>query len=350
VTRTGRQIAIGVIGCGRIAQIAHLPAIAKASNVRLVGVSDPSTRLATAVGAQYGVPSFTVTEELLAQDLDAVIVAAPDRFHLQLGLRAIELGKHVLMEKPLATTSAEARQLADAAAARGVKLQTGTMKRHDPGLAYARSNLDRIGRILSLVTWYRVMKASRAEILQTLYPIVVEDEAVKKAEAGVKADAMRYRLATHGAHVLDTMQFFGGEFDWISAHTATRDGDYTWHGTAGIAGSGGLASFEISASVHSEWSEGTDIYGELGHIKVRSPYVFTKAGSYVELYIESERVAQVPHFGDTNPFKRQLEAFGRAVLDDLPTDPSPQEGVTAVRLIEAVADSCANQGRRVSLR
>jgi predicted dehydrogenase len=342
------EVTLGIIGCGRIAQAAHLPAIQKARGVRLVAVADPSVQISTAVGAQYRVASFTSAEELLAQELDAVLVAAPDRFHLQVGLAAISAGKHVLMEKPLASTSADARQLADAAAARGVKLQTGTMKRHDPGIEFAKASLERIGPVLGVSTWYRVMKASRPEIVATLFPPVVGDARVAAAEAESKGDAASYRLATHGAHVFDLVRHLGGDLAWVSAHAASRGGDHTWHGTAGLA-DGGLASFEISASVHGEWAEGMDVYGERGSLRIRSPYVFTKLGSTVELYVEADRLATRPHFGDTNPYKRQVEAFARAILDDQPTNPSPADGVEAVRVIEAVARSCAHEGRRVAL-
>ena len=71
---------LGVIGCGRIAQVAHLPAIAKEASVQLVAVSDPSLVLATAVGARYGVPGYTDTADLLREDLDAVLIAVPDYY------------------------------------------------------------------------------------------------------------------------------------------------------------------------------------------------------------------------------------------------------------------------------
>ena len=343
------RIRLGIIGCGRITQTAHLPATLKARNVQLVAVSDASPRIAATIGEQYGVAAFTDNGEVLASDLDAVLIAVPDRLHLSLGLRAIESGRHVLLEKPLASTVVDARQLADAAASRGVKLQPGNMKRHDPGVEYAASVLGRIGPILSLTAWYRVMKGSRAAILDTLFPPLTVDETVRATEDLARSDVAAYRLATHGAHVFDLIRHLGGELDWVSAHTATRSGDHTWHGTAGLHGGGGLASFEISASVHSEWAEGYDIYGELGHIRIRSPYAFTRLGSTVELYVEDERVAQRPHFGDTNPFKRQLEAFARAILEDRSTNPLPDDGVAALRVIEAVAQSCVLEGRRVVL-
>lgn len=342
-------ITLGVIGAGRIAQVAHLPAVLKASNVRLVAISDPSEQVVSAVARRYGVPGDTSTADLLARDLDAVLIAAPDRFHLPLGLQAIAAGKHVLMEKPLAATSAEARELVAAASARGVRLQTGSMKRHDPAIEFARANIGRIGRILSMSSWYRVMAASRPAIQQTLFPPLVIDETVRAVESGFKADGERYRLMTHGAHLFDTVRYLAGDLDWLTTVSAAVAGDLTWHGTAKIA-TGGLASFEITTSVHDEWSEGNDIYGEFGHIKTRSPYTFTKLGSSVELYVEAEGVSVVPHFADTNPYKRQLEAFARSVLTGAPTNPSPEDGVHAVRLIEAAATSAASDGARVDLR
>lgn len=343
------HINVGVIGAGRIAQVAHLPVMAKARGVRLVAICDRSGTLAGAVGERYGVPGLDQVAELLELDIDAVLIAAPDRSHLPLGRQALDAGKHVLMEKPLATTSTEARQLAELAAARGLRLQTGNMKRHDPALEFARANIGRVGRILSLQTWYRVMASSRAAIQRTLFPPLLVDETVQAIEAGLKADAERYRLLTHGAHLFDGLRYLAGDLDWIAAHRSTIAGDLAWHGTSSIAESGGLASFELTTNVHGEWSEGTDVHGELGTIRIRSPYVFSRAGSWVELYVEAEGIAQVPHFSDTDPFKRQLESFALAILEGHETDPSPQDGVRALQLVEATAESVARGGARVSL-
>jgi predicted dehydrogenase len=224
------------------------------------------------------------------------------------------------------------------------------MKRHDPGLQFARAGLERIGPILGMTSWYRVMSATRAGIQETLFPHVIVDEAVRTAESAYKADGRRYRLATHGAHLFDGLRYFAGDLDWLSARAAEVAGDITWHGTAGIAASGGLVSFEISVAVHSPWSEGIDVFGERGHVKVRSPYAFSKLGSTAEVFVESEGVARVPAFADTNPFTRQVQAFARAVLDGTPTDPTPEDGVEAVRLIEAAAESSAADGATVRLR
>jgi len=344
-----QKVRLGVVGAGRIAQVAHLPAIAKATGVELVAISDPSPALANGVAARYGVEPFTDTDRLLDLDLDAVVIATPDRFHHPLGIAALEAGKHVLMEKPLASTSAEARELADLAAAKGLKLQTGSMRRHDPGLVFARSRLPKIGRILSLNAWYRVMAALRPPTEGTLFPPLVVDPQVRQVESTFKVDRERYQLATQGAHVFDGIEVFGGPATWVAARVGRVANDYTWHGVAGMRNSDGLISFEISTDVHGEWAEGMEIYGEHGHISTRTRFPFFRHASEVEVHIEGEGISLVPHFGDTNPFELQVESFARAILDDTPTNPTSEAGVRAVQWIEAVAESSTNAGREVRL-
>src|SRR6201996_9061535 len=272
-----RPLRLGVIGCGRIAQVAHLPALAKAGTITLAGVSDRSPTLAKGVGARYGVPGFTDAGDLLAQDIEAVLIAVPDRFHLAVGTEALTAGKHVLMEKPAASTSEQAAELARLAAERGLKVQIGAMRRHDPGINYARRAVAGIGPVLSVTGWYRVHARLRPPTEQTLFPYTVVDEDVRQHAAGVKADRQRYLLATHGAHVFDTLRYLAGDVAAVQARVAHVGPDFSWHGSGQLAG-GGLASFEICANVHSDYSEGFEIYGERGHVSVRSYFPFFRRG------------------------------------------------------------------------
>jgi len=206
-TRSLRAVRIGLIGCGRIAQAAHLPAIAKTDAAELIAVCDPSEALAKGVGSRYGVPSFLDTDELLEQPIDAVVVAIPDRFHAPVGAAALRAGKHVLMEKPLAPSAREAEELMRLAAEHDLRLQTGSMKRHDPGIDFAHSHVSDLGEVVSYASVYRV-PAMRAAIEETLFPPrMVVDETVRARESLLKQQASRapYLLATHGAHVFDTL-------------------------------------------------------------------------------------------------------------------------------------------------
>ncbi|HEX3825501.1 MAG TPA: Gfo/Idh/MocA family oxidoreductase [Mycobacteriales bacterium] len=349
MTGPDRKLRLGVIGAGRITQVAHLPVLAKTRNVEFVAISDPSEALAGGVAARYGVTGYTDTADLLAApDVEAVLIATPDRFHYPLGKQALEAGKHVLMEKPLAQTSEQAQELAELAASNGLKLQTGAMKRHDPGVAFAKAHVARLGEILSLSSWYRVM-ADRAPVEATLFPDVVVDPDVRRLESTFKADRERYLLATHGAHLFDGLTYLAGPSSWVSARVGHVGNDYCWKGIAGMKGSGGLIGFEVAAAVHGGYAEGVDIYGATGHIKIRTPFPFFKTASEVEVHIEGEPAALVPHFGDTDAYKLQAEAFADAVLDGSPENPSPADGVAALRWIEAVTESSTKGGRTVEL-
>lgn len=344
-----RELRLGIIGAGRIAQVAHLPAAIKADRVRLVAICDSSSLLAEQVSARYGVDGYTDVEDLLARDIDAVVVTVPDRLHLPIAERALRAGKHVLVEKPITPSTSEAEHLAEIVAATGLKLQVGAMKRHDPGVEYARSARARIGRITSAQIWYRVMSALRPPTEATLFPPAIVDQDVRRVEAGFKADRERYLLATHGAHVFDEMRYLVGDLDSVRADLAHVGADYSWHGTGRLTASGGLVSFEITVDVHADWYEGLDIYGEHGHIRVRSFFPFFRRASEVAVFTEQGLMEERPVFGDTDSFERQLESFASAVLDDKPTNPDAEEGAAAVRLIEAVLDSAGHEGKEIAL-
>jgi len=343
------ELRLGVVGLGRISQVAHLPAATKADRVRLVAVCDASPTLVESVARHYEVPGFTEMGKLLHEDLDAVLVATPDRSHLALAATALEAGKPVLVEKPLADDVAGAEKLAQLAADQGLTLQVGAMKRHDPGIEYAKRSLPRIGPIITAQAWYRVMSALRPPTEATLFPRTVVDPAVREVEATFKTDRERYLLSTHGAHVFDGIRHLIGEVATVRAAVAHVGKDFSWHGTGRLAESGGLASFEISANVHAKWAEGFDVYGESGHLRVRSFFPFFRRASEVSLFIEGDATTTSPSFGDTDPYERQLEAFARAVLDGGPVSPNADEGVSAVRFIEAVRASAARGGTEVHI-
>lgn len=117
-----RGVRMGVIGVGGIAVLRHLPAYAELrtrGEVEIVAVCDADRGRARAAAAQWGAPVVCADEhELLARpDIDAVSICTPNALHHPQTLAALAAGKHVLCEKPLALTLAEARELAQAAAA-----------------------------------------------------------------------------------------------------------------------------------------------------------------------------------------------------------------------------------------
>lgn len=344
------NVGIGLVGAGRIAQAAHLPAIAKAEGVTLMGLFDPSEVLSREIARRYDVRRYRSVDELLDDEaVEAVVLAVPDRVHLPLGRQVLEAGRHVLVEKPLAGSLSEAKQLEAIASATGFLLQVGAMKRHDPGVQQAAQAVrERIGTVFTASMWYRVHAGLRASIEATYALAPVVDEEVRKQEATFKSDRPSYLLLTHGAHVFDELRYLVGDPVAISARRTQAGEDVCWHAIAELV-DGGLAHLEISAAVRGEWAEGADIYGDRGHVKLRTHVPFALRPSDVEIYEEATATTTRPVLGDSDPYERQLEAFVRAIRDGTPTNPDAADGVAAVHLISAVAESVARDGTRVPL-
>lgn len=128
---------VGVIGCGLIAQVMHLPYLAELSDrFEIGGLCDVSAEVVQACARRYDVArTFARFEDLLEEPLDAVMVLIPGD-HAPMAIAAAQRGIHVFVEKPMAISSARCTEMITAAEAAGTCLMVGTMKRYDP--AYER--------------------------------------------------------------------------------------------------------------------------------------------------------------------------------------------------------------------
>src|SRR5215216_5256608 len=124
---TGRRVRVGVLGAGRWAERAHLPGWARDPRAEIVAVCDVDRRLAEAAGKQFGaaVVSDDYVEIVNRDDLDVIDVCTPSHTHFELSLAALEAGKHVLCEKPVAFDFRETLRAAAFAAERGLKTKLG---------------------------------------------------------------------------------------------------------------------------------------------------------------------------------------------------------------------------------
>ena len=116
---------VGVIGTGGIARGQHLPGWRAIPNVSVVALADINKAAASAAAMEFGVPHvFTDFQDLLKMDLDAVDVCTPNVSHVPIVQAALEAGKHVICEKPLAVSARDVRRLGETADAKGLKLMT----------------------------------------------------------------------------------------------------------------------------------------------------------------------------------------------------------------------------------
>ena len=127
------KLKIGIIGCGGIANGKHMPSLKKIKNVQMVAFCDIIEERAVKAAEEYGVEGakvYTDYKELLKdRDIKVVHVCTPNRSHAFISIDAMEAGKHVMCEKPMAKTYKEAKEMLDASERTGMKLTIGYQSR-----------------------------------------------------------------------------------------------------------------------------------------------------------------------------------------------------------------------------
>ncbi|MCM8772022.1 MAG: Gfo/Idh/MocA family oxidoreductase [Candidatus Omnitrophica bacterium] len=108
------MIKIGIIGAGGISQVAHIPNLQKIEGVKVEAICDINKEKLNYVADKFNIPKkFTNWEELIEENLDAVVICSPNAYHAIQSIKAMESGKHVLCEKPICLTVEEAYQIFD---------------------------------------------------------------------------------------------------------------------------------------------------------------------------------------------------------------------------------------------
>lgn len=162
---------VAVVGAGRWALAHHVPAVMEHPRARLVALVEPSEERRDVLRAQFDVPVLETTEELISTALaDALVVASPAATHHHAALAALEAGLHVLVEKPMTTSSADAWALVDTAASRDRHLMVGFTFQftHHAQVARALVQSGAIGDI-------QLVEVSYASAMRHLYESSTED-------------------------------------------------------------------------------------------------------------------------------------------------------------------------------
>ena len=336
-----RALRVGVLGCGQIAQAAHFEAVRKSRNADLFAICDLATDLVEKMEAIHAPrKAFTDYAAMLADpELDAVIVAIADQFHVSMARQALAAGKHVLVEKPLGVTVEECVSLRQDAEASGLVVQVGTMKRFDPGIAFARKFIDEeIGELLALKAWY-CDSTHRYAMTDAVQPLIETSAASKRPAGNPKDDRRRYYLLGHGSHLIDTARFLGGEIVAIRARMVEKFDAYCWLCEVEFA-NGALGQLDLTIAVRMDWHEGFQIYGQYGSVigKTYNPWYFK--ASDVECF--SERDGQYHRLlgADAHFYRLQIEGFADTILDGAPqVGASAADGEAAIRGLVALARS-----------
>lgn len=341
------KLKVGILGCGPIAQFAHLEACRKAGNVTLHAVCDTAADLAAKMGTFYDADKiYNDYEEMLSDnELEAVIVATADQFHLSASLQAIEWGKHVLVEKPLGDNLDEANRLKEAVEASGLVLQVGHMKRFDPGIAFARSFIEEeMGEMIAYKAWY-CDSTHRYEMTNSTQPISIKSNQSIKPSVDPKSDVKKYFMLAHGSHLIDTAHFLAGEIISVQARLLERNGMFSWFVDTEFA-KGCNGHLDLTVAVRMDWHEGFQVYGDQGSVlgKIYNPWYFKV--SEVRCFSEKDRKYQQILDNKAHFFQLQLESFAQTILRGKPLIGTDiYQGIDSIKAMMAIAQSAKNRGR-----
>lgn len=206
-------IRVGVIGTG--VGVAHIEALQQVQDVAVTAVCSARAARAREIAARFAIPVATDDyRELLAGNVDAVVIATPPALHLAMGLDALALGKHLFCEKPLALSLADARTLRDAARAAGVTHMINHMLRFAAPFA----------RLKALVDAGYLGRLALADARITMNPVdYLRSPGWSDSKAGWFTDAAQLGgllVGSAGPHLVDLLMWCGGPIVEVATRTA----------------------------------------------------------------------------------------------------------------------------------
>jgi predicted dehydrogenase len=321
----------GILGVAKIND-RLLPGFRGATRADLRAIASRDPARARQAAAAAGIPVAHASYEALLDDpaIDAVYIPLPNTLHDEWTRAAAMRGKHVLCEKPLTPTAAEARALVDFCRKRGVNLMDGFMWPHHPRTAALRALLDQgaIGRV------ERVSGAFSFN-MQPLDPANIR---LQPALAGGS-------LLDVGCYPVYGIRWaFGAEPVRAWASADYRHGvDVRLSGAVWLA-DGRVGTFDCAFDLPlRRWVE---IVGSEGTIRIPNLWIPEPEARFV---IEREgQPDEVRTFGGVDQIACMIDDFSGAVLEGRPVSPDPEEAVKTLRVLDALARS-AREGRVVEV-
>ncbi len=338
------DLRIGLAGAGLIG-LRHIAALDAVPGVRLAAVIDPAPA-ARALAAERGLDWFASPDDLRPGLLDGLILATPNALHLPGALAAIGLGLPVLVEKPLATTVAEARDLVEAAEARGVPVLTGHHRRHNPLIAKAKAMIDagQLGRLVSVQAQFWLRKPD--EYFDIPW----------RREPGAGP------VLVNLIHDIDLLRHLMGDVQAVQAVAGHAARGFAVEDTAVILlefANGALGTVNLSDTIPAPWSwEMTAAENPAYPATDQSCYLIGGSEGALELprlrlwrhegrqgWWEPLAATTHPH-DRADPLIRQIAQFAAVIRGSEAPLVSGREGMKTLQVIEAVQRAAA-EGRRV---
>jgi len=336
-----KTVKVGLIGCGRIAEISHLPAYQVIKKAQLVAVADANEERAKWLAERFGIKNYYSDPVNIIErnDIDAVDICLPTFLHSKFITLAAEAGKHVFCEKPMALNVKEAEETISKRDKAGINLMVGYNQRFERTFRRIKDLIDSglLGNIISLEFRY-----ARCESVERYLPPSWRADPTKGGGA----------LLDLACHKIDLSRWFAGEVHKVSAveahHLGTEAED-----TAGVIltfeqGAMGLISASlICASPYSELDL-TKVYGNKGTV-----WYSSENKDSIQIYLRGSLLGRTSGFTSLNiPSKRssytvELEAFIDSIIKERKPPITAEDAKRVLEIVDAARES-AKSGRAIT--
>ncbi len=324
------KVKFGVISCAKIAQTKHIPALKNVANAEVAAISSRSAHKAQDVAARFGIPkSYGSYEELISDPgIDAVVNPLPNTMHHEWTIRAVNAGKHVMCEKPIAMTVQEAREMFAAAEENCVRLAEAWTHRLTGQMRFVREQVaqGKLGRI--------------TEANGRMGSFVVDVDTNIRASATLGGGSLWDR----GSYPVSALRFvLGAEPETVFAARRDyleRDIDST---IVGILGFPGNVLATVASSLEQPRTNRFSVLGSHGAITMLN--MFEEDASVL---LESDAGVEEVPFSGPDRFVTLYEDFCNAILDRARQEFGRQDAIANTAALTALLKSAAT-GQPVSV-
>lgn len=317
----------GQISTATIGTIQVLPGMKKSEHAELVGISSRDLASAEAAARALGIPKAYGSYQEMLQDpeIDAVYNPLPNHLHVPWSLKALEAGKHVLCEKPIALSAAEAQTLLDASKRfPHLKIMEAFMYRHHPQWKRAQELVD-AGKIGELRT------------IHSFFSYYNDDPNNIRNQADIGGGG----LMDIGCYNISLSRFIvGGEPGRVVSVVEHDPKLLTDRLVSGILDFGSVTSTFTCSTQLSPYQR-VNIFGTKGRIEIEIPFN-APPDRPCKMWHSTDDMTEEIVFDITDQYGLQGEAMSLAILNDTPVPTPLEDAVANMRVIDAIVESGRN--------
>lgn len=329
-----QMIKWGVLGCAGIAAKAVIPAIQSSRLGRVAAIASRDAEKASAMATRFGIEkSYGSYEDLLSDpDIDAIYNPLPNHLHVPMTIKALEHGKPVLCEKPIALNAAQASELAEAQKAANLPVAEAFMVRHHPQWKKARAMVaeGRLGDVRAI---------------QTIFAYYLDDPKDVRNQADIGGGG----LFDVGCYAINTARFLFDAEPLRAIALMENDPVFdTDRLTSGLLAFPEGRQLAFTCSTQLSLTQKVTVLGTRGRLEIPIPFNAPADQQTVLIFDDGRDLAgggrQEIVIEPVDQYREQVDAFAQAVLSGTPLEPGLEDAIANMKAIDALFRS-ATSGR-----